>query len=39
MHALKGDGVKDFQDNIRVVLDVSRVPVEVSVANLLRKLL
>ena len=37
MHALKGDGVKDFQDNIRDVLDVSRVPVEVFVANLRRK--
>ena len=39
MHALKSDDVKDFLDHITNELDDPQVPVEVSVANLRRKLL
>ena len=39
MHSLESDGVKDFLDHITNDLDDPQVPVEVSVANLHRKLL
>ena len=39
MHSLESGGVKDFLDHITNVLDDPQVPVEVSVANLRRKLL
>ena len=39
MHSLESGGVKDFLDHITNVLDDPQVPVEVSVANLHRKLL